>query len=244
MDLGRESTRLVNLEARGFNLRFLQAMLVRVTITRNSRILEIGCGTGVFAGLFQAATGAHIQATELSAELAEIASGRVHCFHRPDGNIPENCGRFDLIYCKDMLMMVGDKRKFYESVRSHLARGGVFCTYLPEAKDYNEKLLFDFIPSALETSSVSYGSLEDNLLLLKQCGFKNVETERLLLDQVQLNASYVQRHLDGYFSNSDSETFQEERQKGLLDLLTNLNHLEGFGILAHYQWERTMVVAR
>ena len=241
MSLG---SRFDSLEETGGNLRFLQAILTEVPLTAESRILEIGCGTGALGGFMSAAVGAEVYGIELSAELAVIAGNRIQCFHSPEGNIPEALDLFHLIYCKDMLMMVTDKKKFFRSIRLRLRDGGAFCTYMPAEYDYQKKPLFSFVPCSLGTSRVSYGSLENNLDLLKQAGFKTVRTIRLLLSSIQMNESYVRRHRDGYFSNSDLHAYEPERSAGLGALLSVANSLEDFGILAHYEWERTMVVAQ
>jgi SAM-dependent methyltransferase len=239
-----DQTRTGNLEDRGGNLRFLQAMVAEVPLAHDSKILEIGCGTGALGMFLGAATGAEVYGTERSPELAAIASTRIHCLLCPDGNIPETLDPFDLIYCKDIMMMVDDKRRFYRSVRSHLRDGGTFCTYLPEESDHQRKPLFNFIPCGLETSRLSYGSLEENLKLLKECGFERTSTRRLFLGSVEMNESYARRHWDGYFSNSDLHVYEGERASGLGKLIDILNELEDFGILASYEWERTMVIAR
>ncbi len=239
-----DQTRPDDLEERGGNLRFLQAILAEVPLVHDSRILEIGCGTAVLGMFLGAVTGAEIYGTERSLELESIANTRIHCLFCPDGNIPERLEPFDLIYCKDTLMMVNDKQRFYSSVRSHLRDGGAFCTYLPDESDHQRKPLFSFIPCGLETSRFSYGSLEKNLELLKECGFENVFTRRLFLGSVEMDEKYVRRHWDGYFSNSDSHVYEEERAAGLSKLREVLTKLEDFGILVSYEWERTMVIAR
>jgi SAM-dependent methyltransferase len=236
--------RIINLEERGGNLRFLQAVLAHISLTNGSKVLEIGCGTGVLGEFVGAVTGATVYGTERSARLALLASRRIRCIYYPDGSLPVLVGPFDLIYCKDMLMMVDDKRAFFRSVRSRLFSGGAFCTYLPDEADYDAKHLFKFIRCGKEESRRRYGTITDNLALLEECGFKDVKTVRLFLGTVQMNENYVRRHWDGYFSNSDSAVYEGERFAGLSTLWECIDHLEAFGILAHYEWERTMVIAR
>ena len=236
--------RVNELEDRDGNLRFLQAILAEIRLTADLRVLEIGCGTGLLGQFMSAVLGVPVCGLESSSALASIANKRFKCLSCPDGKIPDALGEFDLIYCKDMLMMVNDKREFYGSIRSHLRDGGTFCTYLPEEHDYARKPLFTFLPSSRISSLLCYGSLENNLQLLKESGFTNVRTSRLFLGSVQMNDNYVRRHSDGYFSNSESLIYEAERRAGLQDLLDSIITLEEFGVLVHYEWERTMVVAQ
>jgi hypothetical protein len=143
-----------------------------------------------------------------------------------------------------MLMMVKDKRQFFREVRCRLVKGGAFCTYLPDSGDYEAKQLFKFVPAGKRESQRRYGTIGDILALLAECGFKDLKTARLTLGTVQMNDNYVDRHRDGYFSNSDSAAYDEERKNGLDNMLNCLTQLEKFGVLAHYGWERTMVIAR
>jgi SAM-dependent methyltransferase len=240
---GHEARRR-QLERRGGSLHFLQAVLSEVRLGKGSRVLEVGCGTGVLAEYFSAATGADFFGTEMSEARALAAGERVRCVYSPGGELPRALGPFDLIYCKDVMPEVGDKRKFYTDVCSCLAEGGVFCTYLPEDNDLTAKPLFRYIPCGLDASRDCYGGVEENVRLLCECGLGDVRTRRLSLGTVQMDEEYVRRHWDGYFSNSHDRSFDEERRDGLTRLRDALITLSDFGILAHYEWVRTLLVAR
>lgn len=232
------------LEDTGGNLRFLHALLAEVQLDRTSRVLEIGCGTGALGEFLAAATGAKVYGTERSAELSLIANRRIPCIYYPDGGLPVLDSPLDLIYCKDVLMMIKNKRQFFREVRCRLVKGGAFCTYLPDEGDIETKQLFNFISAGKAESRRCYGTIEGNIALLGECGFEDVRTKRLLLGNIQINETYVHKHWNGFFSNTDISTYERERKTGLVNLLDCIQNLDTFGILAHYEWERTMVIAR
>jgi 2-polyprenyl-3-methyl-5-hydroxy-6-metoxy-1,4-benzoquinol methylase len=240
----KSNKRESHLEERGGNLLFLQALLTEVNLNRHSRILEIGCGTGVLAEYLGVLTGAEILGTELSEESARIANQRISCYHCPTGELPSNIGYFDLIFCKDVLPTIEDKRWFFKAIRSLLKPQGTFCTYMPNDIDFLTKPLFRFIPGSLSASQACYGSIAETIELLSECGFRQTQTFRISLGTVPMDERYVHKHWDGYFSNSDLPEMSEGRIHGLNTLLGKLKILLDFGILAHYKWERTMLVAR
>jgi hypothetical protein len=115
---------------------------------------------------------------------------------------------------------------------------------VPDEHDMMTKPLFKFIPCGLAASRRCYGNIDDNIELLAGCGFTDVRTLRIPLGTVLMDENYVHRHWDGYFSNSNIPAMNHERRAGLSALREGLNTLLDFGIMVHYEWERTMVVAR
>lgn len=238
-----ESSRESYLEDTGGNLRFLQALLHECPMGPRSRVLEIGCGTGALAYYLARCTGATVIGTEQSRQAAQIAATRVRCLWLPDGSLP-NEGSFDLIYCKDVLPMIDDKPAFFALVRRLLRPGGTFATYIPEATDFIEKPLYHFIPGSRERSIERYGPASTMIRGLQDSGFLNVHTFRLFLGTIPIGFRYIDKHMDGFFSNTEGSGFDRNRRNGLSRLRMAVEDLGKHGIPLHYQWERTAVIAR
>jgi SAM-dependent methyltransferase len=239
-----DTNRADHLEDRGGNLRFLQALLEESQIGRGSRVLEIGCGTGIFASYLATCSGAVVIGTEISLELVRAASLRIPCLHLPGGGVPDTEGPFDLVFCKDVIPMISNKLSFFASIRHRLRRGGKFITYVPSPNDFQEKFLYRFIPGSLRESRSHYGALRDILGMLRESGFTEIRTRRLFLGTVAVNRRYVSKHGDGFFSNTEAEELEEGRLAGLERLQRGIQLLENEGMLLHYEWERTLVVSR
>jgi SAM-dependent methyltransferase len=238
-----ESTRESHLEDMGGNLRFLQALLHECPIGSESRVLEIGCGTGVLACYLAKCTGATVIGTEQSWQAAQIASTRVRCLWLTDGSLP-NEDFFDLIYCKDVLPMINDKPNFFTSARRLLRPGGAFASYIPEVTDFIEKPLYHFIPSSRERSMERYGPISAVIHGLQDSGFLNVHIFRLFLGTIPIGFRYIDKHMDGFFSNTEGSGFDRNRRNGLSRLRMAAEDLGKHGMLLHYQWERAAVIAR
>ena len=232
------------LEENGGNLLFAQALLHNAMVTKRSRILEIGCGTGIFGEYFAAITQAKFIGLEQSLTMAQIARERIKCIYVPNGIIPHKIGLFDLIYCQAVLPLIDNKDHFYKMISHHLEGGGVFSSYLPSIEDIIAKPLHNFIPLVAESSISRYQSMGKNINLLYNAGFNKVKTLRISLGSVWLNEYYISKHRDGYFSNAKKISINERRAKSLMKMQTSLNTLSDYGITSHYEFERTMIIAQ
>ena len=232
------------LEESGGNLIFLNAILDSYQISSNSRILDIGCGTGVMAKNIALITGANVFGTEISEKLVELANARIPCKFSSNGDIPPDIGKFNLIYCKDVLPSIQDKKSFYKMVFTHLHKDGIFCTYMPEYADHLNKPLFKFIKGSFKASRKCYGKVTQNIKFMKEAGFKNVTKYRIPLGSVALDERYASIHYDGYFSNTVKPNYFNQRINGLSRLVNDTETANEFGITINYEFERTMLIAR
>lgn len=232
------------LEESGGNLIFLNAIIDSYHFPENSRILDIGCGTGVMAEYVAIITGANVFGTEMSRKLVGIANKRISCIHSPNGEIPNNLGKFDMIYCKDVLPSILDKKSFYKMVFNHLNKNGLFCTYMPEYTDHLNKPLFKFIKGSFRASRECYGKVTQNIKFIKEAGFKHLTKYRIPLGTVVLDERYASIYYDGYFSNTEKTNYLNQRINGLSRLIKNVEITNEFGLVINYEFERTMLVAR
>lgn len=139
-------------------------------------------------------------------------------------------------------MMIDDKVRWLSEIFRVLKIGGKFVTYVPEQNDFEEKPLYVFIPQSLELSTKAYGTTRTLLGSLRDIGFYALTTERLILGSVVIDESYVERHLSGYFSNSDLPELEVGRRQGMDDLRVGVRAIASTGIKVHYEWERTVII--
>jgi SAM-dependent methyltransferase len=237
------SSREVALEDSGGNLRFLAALVANCNLKPGSCVLEIGCGTGVLGQSLSAVTGARVFGTEINPVAWAEANKRIEALHVADGEIP-NGRLYDLVYCKDVLPMVRDKRGLLSAVRKVLKIGGEFITYIPTAVDFEEKPLYAFIPGSEVRSKASYGSVSSLIELLKDTGFSTVCTERIFLGPVTLNTQYALKHADGFFNNTDQSALESQRNEGVKKMQGLATDCARYGAILSYDWERTLVIAK
>ena len=225
----------------GGNLLFLNKLLNIIEDISNPKVLDIGCGSGILAQYLSVFS--NVMGSEISKERFNEANKNIQCYFEINGNIPKNCGLFDLIYCKEVLPSIKDKLKFFKQIHITLNKNGTFCTYMPDLNDISEKPLFNFLPFSRSTTISSYLSINDNILLLKEAGFTDIKETRISLGSISLNEDYAQKHKDGYFNNSGEE-FYDLRISGLENMMSSTNYLSQAGIHFYYEFERTMIIAQ
>ncbi|MEU3330030.1 class I SAM-dependent methyltransferase [Streptomyces albus] len=120
--------------------------------------LDIGCGTGGFAGFLHAlgyaVTGTDFASTAVSLARAEHRAPNVNfaCMDA-DGEWQElKSQRFDVISCRLSYAFIRDKEKFLNRVRKHLRPEGVFHVMTPCA---------DHVPEPRKGTGLTAAELEE-----------------------------------------------------------------------------------
>ncbi len=107
-----------------------------VDITAGMRLLDIGCGIGGPARHFAATFGCRVSGIDLTQEYIDVADmltarcGLDHLadFQRADATgLPFEDGTFDMVWCLNVTMNIGDRAGFYAEVKRVLKPGGKFC---------------------------------------------------------------------------------------------------------------------
>lgn len=95
---------------------------------RKSRILEIGCNDGVFAGPL-AENGFDVVGFEPSSNVADVARGRGVKVYDDFFTLDSAgaLGVFDLVYSANVLCHIPEIRGVFEAIKMVLAEDGVFC---------------------------------------------------------------------------------------------------------------------
>jgi 2-polyprenyl-3-methyl-5-hydroxy-6-metoxy-1,4-benzoquinol methylase len=141
------------------------------------KILDVGCGNGVFSNLVKEKNKAEVWGIELMPNEAEIAKNFLHkVFTGPCeeqiNNVPNNY--FDAIYFNDVLEHLVDPYKVLEQIKSKLAPNGVIISSIPNIRYHNVfiKLLFK-----KEFEYQSYGVLDKtHLRFFTKKSIKNMYT--------------------------------------------------------------------
>lgn len=100
-----------------------------------SRVLEIGCGEGVFRNnLNQEHEYWGIEPVASAAEIARNKLDRVlvGTYQQVENQLPDNY--FDLVICNDVIEHMPDHDEFFESIKQKLAGGGHLVASIPNVR--------------------------------------------------------------------------------------------------------------
>ena len=113
------------------------------------RVLDLGCGTGASVDLFRAQD-AGVEWVGLDIEDSREAGERTRTdarFVTFDGvSIPFEDGRFDLVYCKQVLEHVRRPAPLLAEVRRVLAPGGRFAGSTSQLEPYHSQSVWNYTP--------------------------------------------------------------------------------------------------
>lgn len=229
------------LEQWAVNFPFLQALTHHGPVGANSRVLDLGCGTGRLAWYLTLVTGCRIEGVERSEALSAVARRRIPCRHAAGESMPSELGLFDLVYCKDVLPSVSNKNAFFQSISKLLRPDGCFITCVAEATDFDEKPLYRAISGLRERALAAKESADDVRHYLGLAGFLNVTSLRLTLGRIAIDAEYLAKHADGSFANVNDGYMADSTWDRFS---TGARRLHDDGFLLEYEWVRTLLVAR
>jgi len=109
----------------------------RITLTRDSRVLDIGCGLGGPARYLANRYGCRVDGRDLTPELIETGqvltkrcglSDRVVLQIGDALNLPYPDKAFDVVWCQNVTMNISDKARFLAEVYRMLRPGGLFTS--------------------------------------------------------------------------------------------------------------------
>ena len=112
----------------------VRSLLGRVSFRPGSKILDLGCGTGVISGLLHDEYGGDVLGLDVSPKMIEVARRKYDgkegvTFEVGDFLDPSFTGRFDYIVCYNAYPHFVDVDAFVERISDCLADGGEFVVF-------------------------------------------------------------------------------------------------------------------
>jgi predicted TPR repeat methyltransferase len=118
-------------EGLGYRVPRLLSQMVSASLHAGSRVLDLGCGTGLVGEAIDA-RGIELVGVDLSPRMLELAEKRGSYRRLILGDATETlrglaAGSFDVVLAADVLVYIGDLAALFEAVARALAPGGVFA---------------------------------------------------------------------------------------------------------------------
>jgi ubiquinone/menaquinone biosynthesis C-methylase UbiE len=163
-----------------------------ISLDKNTRVLDVGCGLGGPARMLAAEFGSTVTGIDLTTEFIRSAKllsdlvglGELTKFVQGDAlDLPFDDNSFDVVWTQHVQMNIENKEKFYSEIARVLAPGGTFIYYDIFSKN-GEALLFP-VPWADNASLSFVFPIKKLSELLEKEGLEKVKTKDQTPDAIQ-----------------------------------------------------------
>jgi ubiquinone/menaquinone biosynthesis C-methylase UbiE len=203
------------------NLSVLEELQRRWPAGHESKILEIGCGTGIYLQSLVKATGCQGWGIDPSREMIRYAQSDDNAlfFEANAEELPFNGKLFDLAFSVNVVHFMQNTLSYFQEARRVLKPDGLLCTVTDsESIIRNRKPLSQYWPETVEIELKRYPAIS----LLKQqmaaAGFVDIEEKEI---QIQSEITDATPYRDRVFSCLHLIS-EDEFQRGLQRLEADL----------------------
>lgn len=189
-------------------------VLARLTsvLTRQSRVLEVGCGTGNYISAIQETVGCSCVGADPSAEmLAQLrARGNVVGVVQTRAEELDGCdGPFELIYSVDVMHHLSDRLAAFQAAFRALGAGGRFCAATDsEWTIRHREPMAEYFPETVEIELSRYPSAATMAAELARAGFESLSGEVVEREYELLDATPFREKVFSVLLLIDREAFQ------------------------------------
>ena len=153
-----------------------EALLEGGSLTRDSRVLELGCGTGNYIRAINDAVGCACWGIDRSEDMlghARLRAGDV-AFARGDATQLDFAdGSFDLVFSVDVIHHIDAKANFYKQAYRVLGPGGRLCTMTHSEELIRvSPLLSRYFPETVPVNIARYPTVDAHREWMTRAGFR------------------------------------------------------------------------
>ncbi len=166
---------------RGVHPVVLRRLVERLPITRTSKVLEVGCGTGNYLRAIHERTGCEPHGVDPSPGMLSMASQSSAKLMLYEGRA-EDLGPlghgFDLVFSVDVIHHVVDRAAFFRGAVRALRPGGMVCTVTDSEWTIRHRSpLAVYFPEIVGPELRRYPPLGDLRHLMNEAGLTRIEEE-------------------------------------------------------------------
>jgi SAM-dependent methyltransferase len=163
----------------------LRELLERPAVNRETRVVEVGCGTGNYLTAIQAATGwvaTGIVPAEAMLDQARARRVAVAWLQGRAEALPAADGSADLVFSVDVIHHVGDRDAFFREAMRVLAPGGLVCTATDSEEDIRRRVpLSTHFLETVDFELARYPAIDTLSAEMAAAGFTDIETTHVEL---------------------------------------------------------------
>lgn len=165
----------------------LPSLIEGARLGKDSRVLEVGCGTGNYIAAISEATGCRVWGVDVSEEMLKVARERI-----PDAVLRLGKAEapgfddsyFDFIFTVDVIHLVTGKEAHYHEARRMLGPGGMICTVTDDAEIIRRREpLSNYFPETMAFEFQRYPRDGELARLMVGAGFTEIREEKVLFQE-------------------------------------------------------------
>ncbi|MGE5677403.1 MAG: class I SAM-dependent methyltransferase [Pseudomonadota bacterium] len=159
-------------------------ILDKKDVKADTKILEVGCGSGNNTVLMKAASEAEVYGLDQSKgmlEKAKVKDGSIH-FYLGDAVLLEGFQdeSLDIVYMVDVIHHIKDIGSMFRNIYRVLKRDGmVFIFTDTHERIREERITSKYFPETVSVELERYQPTEQMLYAMKSCGLKDIRLEKL-----------------------------------------------------------------
>lgn len=154
-------------------------------IDSNSKVLEIGCGTGNYTELISKATNATVYGIDQSQGMLEKARTKNTDINYINGDaVHLDCfdkNKFDVIYMIDVIHHIQDIDTMFKNIFRVLKNDGSLFIFTDTHDHIRNRLTSKYFPETLEVELNRYQSSEEIISFLSKNNFTGIKSDTLTL---------------------------------------------------------------
>ncbi len=173
----------------------IRQILNAVRLSRDSLVLDIGCGTGNNTLLVSRVTQARIVGIDLSSGMlrgARKKAPEIHFAHALANHLPFGSLTFNLVFMTEVLHHLADVPQVISETFRALRTSGEFCIVTQSHEQIDHRMTTRFFPATAEIDKGRYPDIEVVKKHLRAAGFTNIRSKPFTFARVCLGDEYLE----------------------------------------------------
>lgn len=183
-------------DVRQADLELLNHFIQEATLTADSHILDIGCGTANYTDLLQKLTRAHLYGLDPSEGMLSKARPKNSAIlfrQGQAGAIPFADGLFDLVYMTDVIHHVPEIGTMFAEIYRVLRQGGQVCIVTQSHEQIAQRPIVHFFPGTVQADRARYPDIAQIVAGAAEHGLSFDKRSILFAgDEVGIDAHFIE----------------------------------------------------
>lgn len=176
------------------DLEMIQQILVGVSLSGDSVVLDVGCGTGNNTLLLAAASCSRVIGLDLSFGMLREASAKSHSLpllQSPADALPFSDESFEFVFMTEVVHHLPDVNKTISEIFRVLRTSGSFCIVTQSHNQIEGRMTSRFFPATIEVDQARYPDIDVLEKSMHLAGFHKVESREYMFRPVRLGTDYL-----------------------------------------------------